>query len=226
MLGRPSSAASPRRWRRGGRGMRSHLLDGKVRHRRARPVTLRARARRLLLRPRPRRARRGRPAGSGSSSRNRRERARFRDADHLPGRSTDLDARRPRAPARRTGLDPDGWRDHPGHEPAGPRLRLQPGQLLPLPRRRRAAARGRSSRSTTRYGERHLYTLQPGDGDDGRVRGRDGQGRSTCRRSSTWTAATRSTSGTTPTGLRIAIAERQGGGAAAQHEPRPAAAAV
>ena len=50
-----------RRGRRGGRGMRSHLLEGTVAHRRVRPVGYALRARRLLPRPGPRGARRGRP---------------------------------------------------------------------------------------------------------------------------------------------------------------------
>ncbi len=88
--------------------MRSHLLTGKVRHRRARPFTyelehdlfyvaldleeIDAVAARCRL------IRRNRPAVLG-----------FRDADHLPGGSTDLD-RDVRAVLRADGVEPAGWR--------------------------------------------------------------------------------------------------------------------
>ena len=48
--------------------MRSHLLEGVVRHRRVRPFVYALEHRRLLRRPRPRRARRGAAAGSGRSA--------------------------------------------------------------------------------------------------------------------------------------------------------------
>ncbi len=113
--------------------MRSHLLEGTVRHRRARPFTyelehdvyyfaidlaeLDEMTRRLRL-----------------VSRNRPNVVSFRDTDHLASPVADV-----RAGIldhlRSEGLDPAGWSDHPGHDPAGPRLRVQPRQLLPLPRR-------------------------------------------------------------------------------------------
>ena len=59
--GRGAADRRCRRSRRpGASGMRSHLLEGVVRHRRARPFVVRARTRRPLLRPRSRRARRRR----------------------------------------------------------------------------------------------------------------------------------------------------------------------
>ena len=129
--------------------MRSHLLEGTVRHRRVAAVRLRARARRLLLRARSRRARRGDRAGSGSSAATARTWCRSATTTTWP--------RRPRT-CRAAILDhlrSEGHRsgrlaDHPGHEPAGPRLRIQPGQLLPLPRRTRRHSAWSSWRCTTR----------------------------------------------------------------------------
>ena len=127
--------------------MRSHLLEGTVGHRRSRPVVyalqhdvyylaldldeLDAVDRRLRL-----------------LSRNRRNLLAFRDADHWPVPATDL-----RTSVldhlRGEGRGPDGLADHAGHERAGLRLRLQPGELLPLPRRATASCASSSSRSTT-----------------------------------------------------------------------------
>ena len=89
--------------------MRSHLLEGKVRHRRARPFVyemehdvfyvaldlaeLDAVDARLRLFGRNRRAVLG-----------------FRDADHLPDPATDIDARHPSASAGRRARTRPGWR--------------------------------------------------------------------------------------------------------------------
>ena len=89
--------------------MRSHLLEGKVRHRRARPVRVRARARRLLPRARPRRARRGGAAGPPR---------RPQPAEPVCRSATATTCDPPaatcatpiRAHLRGEGVDPDGWR--------------------------------------------------------------------------------------------------------------------
>ena len=76
---------------------------------------------------------------------------------------------RPRRGSRRLARDPD-------HEPAGARLRVQPGLLLPVPRSSGRAARRR------RRGPQHLWGTAPlhAPGTRGRgglsVRGGDGQG--------------------------------------------------
>ena len=88
--------------------MRSHLLEGVVRHRRVAAVRLRARARRLLRRARSRRARRRRPRRRGSSAGTGANVLEFRDADHLDPPAADL-----RAAfldhLRAAGRGPDGW---------------------------------------------------------------------------------------------------------------------
>ena len=68
--------------------------------------------------------------------RNRRRCPLFHDGDHCRRRRRTC-ARRPRAPAR-AGHRPGGLAHHPRRQPARPRLRVQPGQLLPVPRWPRA----------------------------------------------------------------------------------------
>ena len=128
--------------------MRSHLLEGVVRHRRARPFVYALehdvyyvaldldelddvdRVSRLLGRNRRRR-----PGPPGRrSSRPARGDLRAAFLEHL----------------RAHGEDPERLADHARHEPARARLRVQPGQLLPVPRRGRRRSGSWSWRSTTR----------------------------------------------------------------------------
>ena len=133
--------------------MRSHLLEGKVRHRRSGPFTyglehdvwyaaldlaeLDELDRRLRL-----------------FGHNRRAAAVFRDADHLPIRRADIAADDPRPPAGR-GRGSGRLARDAGDEPARAGTRLQSGQLLPLPGRGRRAA-GRGGR-----GAQHLRRAAP-----------------------------------------------------------------
>ena len=161
-----------RRTPRGGGGMRSHLLEGTVAIG-ARGRRLRARARRLLPGARPRRARRGRPRAPPRQPQPARTCSPSATRDHWPPPATDLRASVLRPPARR-GRGPDRLADHARHEPARPRLRLQPGQLLPLPRRG-GRLRVVIVEVHNTHLERHLYTLRPRD--DGRpVPAVDGEG--------------------------------------------------
>ena len=126
----------------GAGGMRSHLLEGTVRHRRARPTVyalehdvyylaldldeLDLVDGRLRL-----------------MARNRRGALEFRDADHWPEPATDLRAT-VHGFLRGLGEDPTGWRITLVTNPRTLGLRVQPGIVLPVPRRgRRAAARPR-----------------------------------------------------------------------------------
>ncbi len=141
--------------------MRSHLLEGIVRHRRARPFAYALRARRVLrwrststsstrwtapLRLVP-----PQPAGTWSP---------FRDEDHLDPPAADvraavLDHLRARARTR------SGWRITLVTNLRVLGLRLQPGQLLPVPRRATACLRVVIVEVHNTHGERHLYTLRP-----------------------------------------------------------------
>ena len=177
--GRPGGSTPRRRRavaaRRGrSRGMRSHLLVGKVRHRRSSPTDYALEHdvwyvgldlaevgevdRRLRL-----------------FGRRRRSVAAFIDADHLPTPSTNLDADL-RGHLRTRGHRSGRLAGDPGDEPASPWLRLQPGQLLPLSRRRRRAPRRRHR------GPQHLWRAPPVHASpDGAVEPRstrrfDGQG--------------------------------------------------
>ena len=201
--------------------MRSHLLEGKVRHRRARPFAYELEhdvcyfaldLAELDEVDRP--AAPGQPQPARTSST-------FRDADHLPAPATDL-AADIRAHLRREGIDPDGWR-----MTLVTNLRVlgyvfNPASFF-LCRDAAGILRVVVVEVHNTFGERHLYTL--------RRRARAGRPRSwprwtrssTSRRSSRWTAATRVHVRDEPTGLRIAIDERQDGAAAAEHQPRPAA---
>ena len=118
--------------------MRSHLLHGKVRHRRSRPVDyelehdvfylaldldeIDAVDRRLRL-----------------FSRGRRNVLTFRDSDHWLPAATDLRAS-VRAHLRERRPRPRGLAHHLHRHAPGLRLPVQPGQLLPLPGRQRYAA--------------------------------------------------------------------------------------
>ena len=155
------------------RRVRSHLLEGKVRHRRSRPFVyalehdvwyvaldldeLDAVPRSLRL-----------------LSRNRPNLVTLRDRDHLLPPATDLRADAARAPAGR-GRGPDRLADDAGDEPAGLRLRLQPGELLPLPRPRRGRSRVVIIEVHNTHGERRLYTLRP-ERRGASHHGGDGQG--------------------------------------------------
>ena len=174
------------------------------------PFDVRARARRLLPRPRPRRARRRATGACGSSAATGRNVLTFRDGDHLDPPADGPARRGPRRTCASRGHRPGRLADHPRHQPARLRLRVQPGQLLPLPRRPASCAVVIVEVHNT-HGERHLYTLaDPRDGAAERASRPRWTRTSTSRRSSTWTAATRSASGTSPAGLRIAIDEDQG----------------
>ena len=133
--------------------MRSHLLEGTVRHRRARPRVYEldhdvyylaldldeldevAASLRLV----------GRNERSVVSS--------ATTITSIPP-ATDLRRGRGAAAARRGGRS-DRLADHPGDEPARPRLRLQPGQLLPVPRP------GGSLRGRDRRGPQHPPRAAP-----------------------------------------------------------------
>jgi DUF1365 family protein len=142
--------------------MRSHLLEGTVRHRRSHPFTyglehsvwyaaldlaeLDEVDRRLRL-----------------FGRNRRAAAQFRDADHLPTPAGDVDAE-VRAHLRGQGLDPAGWRIT-----LVTNLRVLGYVFNPA-----SFFLGRDETGTLRvvvvevhntFGERHLYTLTPADGE-------------------------------------------------------------
>ena len=83
----------------------------------------------------------------------------FRDRDHLPEPATDVDAD-VRAHLRAEGEDPTGWRVTLVTNLRVARLRVQPGQLLPLPRRVDGDLRVVVVEVHNTFGERHLYTLR------------------------------------------------------------------
>ena len=154
--------------------MRSHLLHGVVRHRRARPFAYELRARRLLRRPRPRRAGRRRPLAAPVPTQR-----------SAPGR---LPRRRP--PASRRPRDVrSAFRDHlvaDGEDPRGWRITLianlrvagyvfDPASFF-LCRDGDGVLRVVVVEVHNTHGERHLYTLRPRDGDSETFVGRDGQG--------------------------------------------------
>ena len=98
----------PRRVAGGGR-MRSHLLEGIVRHRRVRPFAYALEHDVFYARPRPRRARRARRAGSAVQPRPPEPAARSATRDHLRPPADDL-ARRSAPTCAPDGDDPTGWR--------------------------------------------------------------------------------------------------------------------
>ena len=140
--------------------MRSHLLEGEVRHRRARPFVYALEHDVYYLAldldelddvDRSRASSAGIGATCWSC-------ATATTGCRRPGPAGGV----PRPPAA-GGRRPDGLADHLRDHPAGPRLRVQPGQLLPLP----------DGAGTLRvvvvevhntHGERHLYTLRPSGG--------------------------------------------------------------
>ena len=143
--------------------MRSHLLVGKVQHRRARPVTYGLEHDvfyvALDLAELDEVAARSRLIG-----RNRRAVLGFRDADHLPGGSTDLD-RDVRALLRADGVEPADWQIT-----LITNLRVfgyvfNPASFY-LCRDESGALRRVIVEVHNTFGERHLYVLRP-SGDDG-----------------------------------------------------------
>ena len=142
--------------------MRSHLLEGKVRHRRARPFTyalehdvwyaaldlseLDALDRRLRL-----------------FGRNRRAAAAFRDRDHLPEPAIDVDAEI-RAHLRTKGLDPDGWRVTLITNLRALGYVFNPASFF-LCRDACDELRVVVVEVHNTFGERHLYTLRPQGSD-------------------------------------------------------------
>ncbi len=148
--------------------MRSHLLEGKVGHRRARPFTYALEhdvwyaafdvdeldevdARLRLLR------------------RNRRGVATFRDADHFPEPATDV-AAAIRAHLRADGEDPEGWR-----VTLVTNLRVlgyvfNPASFF-LCRDERGTLRVVVVEVHNTFGERHLYTLRPTEPTQGKREG-------------------------------------------------------
>ena len=142
--------------------MRSHLLEGKVRHRRARPFTyalehdvwyaaldlseLDALDRRLRL-----------------FGRNRRAAATFRDRDHLPEPAIDVDAEI-RAHLRAKGLDPDGWRVTLITNLRSLGYVFNPASFF-LCRDESDNLRVVVVEVHNTFGERHLYTLRPQSSD-------------------------------------------------------------
>lgn len=139
--------------------MRSHLLEGKVRHRRARPFTyglehsvwyaaldvseLDELDRRLRL-----------------FGRNRRAVAAFRDADHLPRPARDVDAD-VRAHLRAEGEDPTGWRITLVTNLRVLGYVFNPASFF-LCRDRAGVLRVVVTEVHNTFGERHLYTHRPG----------------------------------------------------------------
>ena len=144
----------------GGGRMRSHLLEGTVRHRRARPVGLRPGARRLLPGPRPRRARPRRPAATAA-------RPEPAQRPGVPRRATT--GRSPRRTCGRpstttcapTGEDPTGWRITLVTNPRTFGLRLQPGVASTCAAMRAGDLRVVVVEVHNTHLERHLYTLRP-----------------------------------------------------------------
>ena len=151
----------PCRRTRGG-GMRSHVLEGRVRHRRARPfvynlehgVTYLA----LDLDELD-----GIENAAWLIRRNRRGLLEIRDVDHLDPPAEDLRAAvHDHLGGRRR---PGGLAGHAGHQPPRARVRVQPRVVLPVPR---PGGRLRIVivEVHNTHGERHLYTLRPRPGGD------------------------------------------------------------
>jgi hypothetical protein len=147
--------------------MRSHLLEGTVSHRRARPITYAldhavwyaaldlAELDRL-------------DAGLRLLRRNRRGVTEFRDADHLPDPARNLDAAF-RAHLRSEGVDPDGWRITLVTNLRVLGYVFNPASFY-LCRDRSGALRVVVVEVHNTFGERHLYTLRPATPGDGPFR--------------------------------------------------------
>lgn len=188
--------------------MRSHLLEGKVRHRRARPFTYELEhdvfyfaldldeldevARRLRL-----------------VSRNRRNVLSFRDADHLLAPSSDVPADI-QAHLRAEGEDPEGWRITLVTSLRVLGYVFNPASFF-LCRDRSGRLRVVIVEVHNTFGERHLYTLRPaGDGTNGpfvAAMDKDFFVSPFIAMDGRYTVHVRDE----PSGLRIAINERQGG---------------
>ena len=158
--------------RRGASRMRSASL---VRH--GPPPALaarrvRARARRLLPRPRPGRDRRRGPSPSAVQPWPA-QCPLLPRRDHWPPPATDLRAS-VMEHLRDEGARPDPTGGSPSSPPSRLRLPVQPGQLLPLSRRR-GSLRVVIVEVHNTHHERHLYTLHP-ERRDKRFVGVDGQG--------------------------------------------------
>lgn len=143
--------------------MNSHLLEGKVRHRRVRPFVYELEHdvyyfaidlaeidvidRRLRL-----------------FGRNRRNVVSFRDADYLPTPAHDLDADL-RSHLRESGEDPTGWRITLITNPRALGYAFNPASFY-LCRDAVGDLRVVVVEVHNTYGERHLYTLRPGPSGD------------------------------------------------------------
>ena len=150
-----AAAGGRRSAARGAGGMRSHLLEGIVRHRRARPFVYGLEHGVFYAALDLDELARGRSLSAPAAQRS--GLVAFRDADHLVPPAGDLRGvpRPPPAEGRTRRLA-----GHAGREPAGRRLRLRPGELLPVSRPGWRPARRR------RRGPQHArraspYTLRP-----------------------------------------------------------------
>ncbi len=122
--------------------MRSHLLEGKVRHRRSRPFVYALEHERLLRRAGPRRARRRRPVAAARSG------ATARTCWSSGTRTTGRSRRRTSAPTvlahlRAEGEDPTGWRITLVTNLRVLGYVFNPASFYPVPGRRGHPARGR-----------------------------------------------------------------------------------
>lgn len=147
--------------------MRSHLLAGKVQHRRARPFTYGLEHDvfyvALDLAELDEVAARSRLVG-----RNRRAVLSFRDADHLPGGSTDLD-RDVRELLRADGVEPGDWQITLITNLRTFGYVFNPASFY-LCRDRSGALRRVIVEVHNTFGERHVYVLRPADGDEAAAR--------------------------------------------------------
>ena len=176
-----------------------------------RPVHLRSRARRLVLRRSTSPSSTRSTGAFGCSGATAARSAVFRDRDHFPWPSADVDADI-RAHLRAEGEEPAGWRVTLVTNLRVARLRVQPGELLPVPRRggRPSSRRRRGPQHVRRTAPVHAPPRASATTRTGRSRPRWPRP-SLSRRSSTSTAATRCSSATTPTACGSSIALRQDG---------------
>lgn len=138
--------------------MRSHLLEGKVRHRRSRPVTYALEHdvwyAALDLAELDEVDRRLRLFGRGRGGL-----ATFRDADHMPEPAVDVDAAI-RAHLRAEGVDPEGWQITLVTNLRVLGYVFNPASFF-LCRDERDTLRIVVVEVHNTFGERHLYTLRP-----------------------------------------------------------------